>query len=86
MSTENKEGTKAPVVVLDAEQTRVFMSEEDRRAAIDAAIWVTASPHEWNWSPREQELMARYVLWAHQRLSGIAQLATGELERQREAE
>lgn len=69
------------IVSLASEQTSAEMSPEDRRVAIDAATWVTCSPHEWRWTPRQQELMARYVLWAHQRLAGIKQLADGDLRR-----
>jgi len=66
-----------PVVVLHPEQTYVRLDEEARTAAVEAAFWVTASPHEWEWSLDAQAAMARYVLWAYQRLSAIHQLSSG---------
>lgn len=70
-----------PIVVIHPEKTLVTISEETKRQALDAAMWVTASPHEWVWTPEQQAAMAIYALWAHQRLSGIAQLASSELDR-----
>lgn len=48
--------------------------------AIDLAHRITMSPHEWTWTPEEQFDMAAFVLWAHQRLSGIKQLASASLQ------
>lgn len=31
-------------------------------AGMAAAAWVTASPHEWKWSQKEQEAMARALV------------------------
>lgn len=69
------------VVNLAPDQSTVPLSTEDRAEALAAAYWVTASPHEWTWTPREQALMARYCLWAHQRLAAVKQLADGPLGR-----
>lgn len=43
-----------------------------------AALRVTLSPHEHEWTPEEQVAMARYCLWAAQRLGIIGRLAYGE--------
>lgn len=67
------------VVVLSETQTEVSCTAEEQKAAYDAAIWLSASPHEWTWSRDDQIAMARYVLWAMQRLHAIKQLASGEL-------
>ena len=40
------------------------MSKENTKTALDAAIWVTASPHEWLWTQEQQIAMARYCLLA----------------------
>lgn len=34
------------------------------RQALNAAIWVSASPHEWKWTIEQQVAMARYCLIA----------------------
>lgn len=68
------------VVVLGPEVARVHADPSEREKAIEVALRLTMSPHEWEWSQGEQESMARYVLWAHQRLSGIKQLTDGLLE------
>lgn len=39
------------------------------KAAGDAAIWVTASPHEWVWTPDQQVTMARFCCEASKRLT-----------------
>lgn len=62
------------IIALREGITRIQMSEEALNAAKDAAMWVTASPHEWKWSIEDQVLMARYVLWAYQRLLAISDL------------
>jgi hypothetical protein len=67
-----------PIVNLSSEFTQVSMPKEQREVAIRAAHWVTASPHEWEWSAEEQELMARYCLWAYQRLEAIEHLSSGK--------
>ena len=66
-----------PIVVLHENQTHVSFTESDRKRAFEAAFWVTASPHEWVWTPEQQALMAQFVLWATQRLGAIEQLASG---------
>lgn len=71
-----------PIVHLASDQSTVPLTAEDQARALDVAYWVTASPHEWTWTPREQALMARYCLWAHQRLAAIKQIADGPLGRQ----
>lgn len=40
------------------------MSAQTVKTALDAAIWVTASPHEWQWTQEQQVAMARYCLLA----------------------
>lgn len=70
-----------PIVHLAPDQTAVNLSPEARKQALESAYWVTASPIEWSWTPREQAAMARYCLWAHQRLAAIGQLAAGPLAR-----
>lgn len=40
------------------------------KAALDAAIWVTCSPHEWVWTNEQQVAMARYCLVAVDQLIG----------------
>lgn len=67
------------VVRLDRGQTRVTMSRNERQKAIKSAFWVTCSPCEYKWTDEQAAEMARYVLWAHQRLSAIEQCASGEL-------
>jgi hypothetical protein len=46
----------------------------DAARALQAAQWVTTSLAEWNWSDKDQEAMARYVLWASRRLAEIRAL------------
>ncbi len=69
---------KRPVVQFADDQTDLSMSDADRELAIHVAMRATASPHEHVWTPAEQSLLARYALWATQRLDGIRQLAAGE--------
>ena len=35
-----------------------------QKEALDAAIWVTCSPHEWEWTHEQQVAMARYCVEA----------------------
>lgn len=42
---------------------------EHARAALDAAIWVTCSPHEWVWTHDQQIAMARYCIEAAKHLA-----------------
>lgn len=65
---------KQPIVVLSESQTTVLIDLQTEVSALTAAFNVTMSPHEWDWSKEQQVDMARYVLWAHQRLSAISQL------------
>lgn len=58
--------------------TQVYMSKEDRHAAVEAAHWRTCSPVEWTWSPNQQALMAMYCLWASQRLAMIQDISGGK--------
>ena len=60
-----------PVVCLSKSQAKVAIDDETARRALNAAFWATCSPHECQWSKADQEAMARYVLWACQRLSAI---------------
>lgn len=69
-----------PIVVLSQNQTHVHCGSTRRRDAITAAYNVTMSPHEHEWTKDQQCAMAEYVLWAHQRLSAVAQIADDELE------
>ncbi len=71
--------TQKSIVDLSESQTSIQMPCDERELAIAAALWVTASPHEWVWTPEQQAAMARYTLWAHQRLRAIEQLTSGEL-------
>ncbi len=66
---------KESLVHLSRNFTQIHVTPEIRTAAIQSAYWVTASPHEWVWKPEEQANMARYVLWASQRLEVLEQLA-----------
>jgi hypothetical protein len=63
------------VVVLSKDKTQIHVDLETRTKAIQAAYWVTASPHEWVWTPEQQVAMAQYVLWASQRLDAFRQLS-----------
>lgn len=63
------------IVRLAPGMTLVSLSDGAATRAIDLAHRVAMSPHEWTWTPDEQVDLAFYVLWAHQRLSGIKQLA-----------
>lgn len=58
--------------------TKVYMSEQDREDAIRAAHWRFCSPHEWEWTPKQQANMALYVLWAAQRLSVLESVSRGD--------
>jgi hypothetical protein len=53
------------------------MSTTNTKAALDAAIWVTASPHEWVWTQEQQVAMARYCLMA----TAVLGEAASDLER-----
>ena len=59
-------------------QTRTAMSDKELQDAVDAAIWVTCSPHEWVWTRDQQVAMAHYVLYASQRLGIIKRIADNE--------
>ena len=63
---------------LPVDHTIVDMPERDRIEAIQAAFYRTASPHEWEWTARQQELMAHYCLWAAQRLGIVERTARGD--------
>lgn len=69
-------------VNLNAEQTRIGCEPKERSKAIKAAYYVTMSPHEHQWTLEQQQAMAQYVLWAHQRLSAIGQCVDGDLDHQ----
>lgn len=77
MTNPNLEPTPNPVVCLHPYQTNVAMEEHYRTRAVNAAYWMTASPHERSWTQEQQQLMAAYCLWAHQRLCAIEQLSGG---------
>ena len=65
-------------VLLGDEYTAVVVSEKMRKTALEAAHFVTCSPCEWTWTPEQQEAMARYCVWAAQRLGAIDHLAKGK--------
>ncbi len=69
------------VVRLSPEMTLIGLNKQSQDKAIDLAMRITMSPSEWTWTNAEQFDMAAYVLWAHQRLSGIAQLVGGDLQK-----
>ena len=58
-----------PMVHLDDEYTHVPITEREISGAIDAAMWLMASPHEWVWTHEQQIMMAKYCLATRQRLS-----------------
>lgn len=62
------------IVALHDSQAPIRMTANEQESALNAAIWVTASSHEHAWSQEHQAQMARYVLWAHQRLAAVAQV------------
>lgn len=66
-----------PIIRLGRDFTQVHIPPEKRTAAIQAAYWVTASPCEWVWTPEQQADMARYVLWASQRMEAMQHIAEG---------
>ena len=49
----------------DAPKLTFQMVEKE---ALDAAIWVTCSPHEWEWTNEQQIRMAQYCVEASRRL------------------
>lgn len=75
----DRQPAKQQIVMLHNSQSMVGMNTETDQAAFEAAYFVTMSPHKWEWTTEQQVAMARYVLWAHQRLSAIAQLTGLEL-------
>lgn len=64
-----------PMVYLGDDYTHIAISQNEIRGAIDAAMWLTASPHEWSWTHEQQIMMAKYCLVAHQRLSIMGYVA-----------
>ena len=83
MTTESQKEPSAPVgtgelVRLGREYTQIDISPEKRNAAISAAYWVTCSPCEWTWTDEQQAAMARYVLWASQRIEAMQHIASGK--------
>ena len=73
----NNDGWPA-LVRLSRGYTMIHMTPANRVAALHAAYWVTGSACEHTWTEEQQELMARYVLWASQRIEAIEQLASGK--------
>ena len=67
------------ILRLDSGQTQIECELDTKLEAIQAAYFVTLSPHEHEWTLGQQQAMARYVLWAHQRLSAINQCVDGVL-------
>lgn len=66
------------LVRLSRDYTQIDISPEKQGAAIRDAYWVTASPHEWVWTTDQQANMARYVLWASQRIEAMKHIANGK--------
>lgn len=64
-----------PMVYLNDEYTHVTITQDDIRVALDAAMWLMASPHEWTWTHEQQVAMAKYCLAAQQRLSIMSYVA-----------
>lgn len=62
------------VVTFHKDQTVIRMTAKDQEAALDAAIRATGPLDRRVWTPAEQELLAKYVLWSYQRLSAVAQV------------
>jgi hypothetical protein len=74
---ERKEEERMNRLLLPEGQTKVGVTDDEREEAVKAALYVTLSPHEWEWTPYQQEMMARYCLWASQRLWMIERIAAG---------
>jgi hypothetical protein len=74
-----KENDPSQLVKLGHGFTQVNMPIEARQKVVESAMWVTCSPHEWTWTGDEQAAMARYCLWASQRLEMINGIAAGDL-------
>ena len=66
------------LVRLGRDFTQIDIPPEKRSAAISAAYWVTCSPCEWTWTSEQQADMARYVLWASQRIEAMQHIASGK--------
>lgn len=64
------------VIVLHSKQTELNVKLDIRTKAIQVAYRMTLSPHEWTWNQDEQEAMAQFVLWAHQRIDAYRQLGS----------
>jgi len=71
-------GVNALKLLLPENQTKIDLTESERQDVLKSAIWVTCSPHEWQWTTDEQAAMARYCLWATQRLDMIQRIALGQ--------
>lgn len=69
-----------PVIQFDSNVTKISITEDVKKEAVQSAYWLTASPHEHSWSQGQQVAMAQYVLWAAQRLSAIDQCVNGEIQ------
>lgn len=52
----------------DWSQYNLNLTEEGQKEALHAAIWITCSPHEWVWTQRQQEKMARFCVFANSEL------------------
>lgn len=66
------------LVVLGEDMSQITLTEADRNRALNAAAWIFASPHEWQWSHEDQVAMARFVTWAAQKINIIAFVANAE--------
>lgn len=70
---------KRKIVDLSLQQTQISCPLGTQSVALSAAILVTLSPHEHSWNLTEQQAMAQYCLWAHQKLSAIRQVVDADL-------
>jgi len=65
-------------LVLPDEQTHIPFDRKEYKETLKVAIWVTCSPHEWEWTLEQQASMARFCLWAAQRLDMIKAISSGD--------
>ena len=77
-ATAQRAVASGPLVRLDRRYTMIHLTPASRSDAVKAAYWVTCSPCEWTWTPEQQALMARYCLWASQRLEAVQQISAGK--------
>ncbi|MCF8104337.1 MAG: hypothetical protein K9K64_02535 [Desulfohalobiaceae bacterium] len=69
--------SQSAIVGLRRHLTHLPLDKTLRDQAIFAAQRILLCPHEREWTQQEQELLARYCLWAAQRLEAIRQVSAG---------